>query len=186
MDKKRDRKAHLTEEGAQRLLERAIEQYRLQHSLAPKRVVVHKTSRYWPEEMRGFKKALGEIYHYDFLALETRDVRFMRIGRRPPLRGTVVQLGQGNYLLFGNGYIPYLRAYPGKRIPRPLEIVEHHGVSPAETVCQELLALTKLNWNSCSFGSSVPITIRFARDVGKILTELPKGVQPETKYKFYM
>jgi hypothetical protein len=186
MDIKRDRKAHLSEEGAQKLLERAIEQYKLQHSLAPKRVVIHKTSRYWPEEMRGFKKALGEIYHYDFLALETRDVRFMRIGRRPPLRGTVVQLGEGNYLLFGNGYIPYLRAYPGKRIPRPLEIIEHHGVSPAETVCQELLALTKLNWNSCSFGSSVPITIRFARDVGKILTELPKGIQPETKYKFYM
>ena len=151
-----------------------------------KRVVIHKTSRYWPEEMKGFKAALGEVYHYDFLALETSDVRFMRIGRRPPLRGTVVTLGEGNYLLFGNGYVPYLRAYPGKRIPRPLEIVEHHGVSPAETVCQEVLALTKLNWNSCTFASSIPITIRFARDVGKILTELPKGTRPETKYKFYM
>jgi len=85
-----------------------------------------------------------------------------------------------------DGIHSYLRAYPGKRIPRPLEIVEHHGVSPAETVCQEVLALTKLNWNSCTFASSIPITIRFARDVGKILTELPKGTQPETKYKFYM
>lgn len=185
-DKKRDRKAHLSEEGAKKLLERAIAQYKLQHTLPPKRVVIHKTSRYWPEEMKGFKAALGDVYHYDFLALETSDVRFMRIGRRPPLRGTVVTLGEGNYLLFGNGYVPYLRAYPGKRIPRPLEIVEHHGVSPAETVCQEVLALTKLNWNSCTFASSIPITVRFARDVGKILTELPKGTQPETKYKFYM
>lgn len=185
-DKKRDRKAHLSEEGAKKLLERAIAQYKLQHELPPKRVVIHKTSRYWPEELKGFKTALGDVYHYDFLALETSDVRFMRIGKRPPLRGTVVVMGEGNYLLFGNGYVPYLRAYPGKRIPRPLEIVEHQGVSPAETVCQEVLALTKLNWNSCSFASSIPITIRFARDVGKILTELPKGTQPETKYKFYM
>jgi len=67
-----------------------------------------------------------------------------------------------------------------------LEVIEHHGDSPAVTVCQEILALTKLNWNSCAFGSGIPITIRFARDVGKILTELPKDVQPGTKYKFYM
>ena len=31
-----------------------------------------------------------------------------------------------------------------------------------------------------------PCTIRFARDVGKILNELPKGVQPGTKDKFFM
>lgn len=80
----------------------------------------------------------------------------------------------------------YLRSYPGKRIPRPLGVIEHHGDSPAVTVCQEILALTKLNWNSCAFGSGIPITIRFARDVGKILTELPKDFQPVTKYKFYM
>lgn len=186
VDKKRDRKAHLTEEGAFNLLSKAIEQYKLQHSLPPKRVVVHKTSRYWPEESKGFKRALGDIYHFDLLAIETRNIRFMRLGKKRPLRGTVVQLGERNYLLFGNGYIPYLRAYPGKRIPRPLEIVEHHGASTAQTVCHELLALTKLNWNSCAFGSSIPITIRFARDVGKILTELPTGAIPETKYKYYM
>ncbi len=127
-----------------------------------------------------------QIYYYDFLALESRETRFMRVGKRPPLRGTVIQLGQRNYLIYCNGYVPYLRSYPGKRIPRPLEVIEHHGDSPAVTVCQEILALTKLNWNSCAFGSGIPITIRFARDVGKILTELPKDVQPGTKYKFYM
>lgn len=186
IDKERDRKPHLTEEGAEKLLLRAIQSYTLQHSTPPKRVVVHKTSRFWPEELRGMRKALGSIYYYDFLALESRETRFMRVGRKPPLRGTVIQLGRRNYLVYCNGYVPYLRSFPGKRIPRPLEVVEHHGDSPAATVCQELLALTKLNWNSCAFGSGVPITIRFARDVGKILTEIPQGVQPGTKYKFYM
>lgn len=185
-NKDRDRKPHLSEGGAEQLLARAIQSYTRQHNSPPKRVVVHKTSRYWPEELRGMRKALGSIYHYDFLALETRETRFMRVGKRPPLRGTVIQLGRRNYLIYCNGYVPYLRSYPGKRIPRPLEVVEHHGDSPAVTVCQEIVALTKLNWNSCAFGSGVPITIRFARDVGKILTELPKNVQPETKYKFYM
>jgi hypothetical protein len=67
-----------------------------------------------------------------------------------------------------------------------LEIVEHHGESPTELICQEIMALTKLNWNSCSFASSDPITMLFARTVGRILTELPPDVVPQTKYKFYM
>lgn len=185
-DRKRDRKAHLDELGSENLLARAIELYGRHHNGPPKRVVIHKTSRFWPEELRGFRKALGSIYQYDFLTLESSETRFLRVGKKPPLRGTVVQLAARNYLLFGNGYVPYLRCYPGKRLPRPLEILEHYGDSPAIDVCREILSLTKLNWNSCAFGSSEPITIRFARDVGKILAELPSGATPQSRYQFYM
>ncbi|MEA3188726.1 MAG: hypothetical protein QOD99_2556 [Chthoniobacter sp.] len=185
-DKRRDRKAHLDEQGAEKLLQQAIALYERHHNGPPNRVVVHKTSRFWPEELRGFRRGLGSIYHFDFLALETLGTRFLRIGKKPPLRGTVIQLAARNYLLYGNGYVPYLRCYPGKRLPRPLEIVEHHGDSPAITVCREILALTKLNWNSCAFGSSEPITIRFAKSVGRILAELPKGAVPQTRYQYYM
>jgi hypothetical protein len=129
---------------------------------------------------------LGKIYHYDFLTLDSLGTRFLRIGKKPPLRGTVVHLANRNYLIYANGYVPYLRCYPGKRLPRPLEVVEHHGETPAITVCREIMALTKLNWNSCAFGSGEPITIRFARSVGWILSELPKAVSPQTRYQFYM
>jgi hypothetical protein len=186
VDKRRDRKPHLDEVAAEQLLSQAIDLYSKQTKTTPRRVVVHKTSRYWPEELRGFNKALGSVNLYDFLALETLGTRFMRLGKKPPLRGTVIALGPRNYLVYTLGYIPYFREYPGMRTPNPLEVVEHHGTSPAQDVCQEILALTKLNWNSCAFASSVPITIRFARDVGKILAELPKGIEPKTKYKFYM
>ena len=186
VDKKLDAKPHLDEKGAEQLLTQAISLYRGQHGLPPKRVVVHKTSRYWPDELRGFRKALGAVYSYDFLTLEHLDTHFMRMGKAPPLRGTVVLLGDRNYLIYTVGYVPFLREYPGMRIPNPLEVVEHYGDSTAQTVCTEILGLTKLNWNSCAFGSSLPITIRFARDVGKILAELPPGQPPQTKYKFYM
>jgi len=186
VDKKLDAKPHLDAQGAEQLLRQAIELYAMQHKQAPRRVVLHKTSRFWPDELRGFQKGLGDICYHDFLALETLNTRFMRVGKEPPLRGTVILLGARNYLLYTLGYVPYFRLYPGLRIPRPLEIVEHHGHSPAHEVCREILALTKLNWNSCAFGSSLPITIRFARHVGKILAEMPAGVKPQTKYKFYM
>jgi hypothetical protein len=186
VDKKLDSKAHLDSQGAEQLLRQAIELYTAQHKQPPKRVVLHKTSRFWRDELLGFQKGLGDIAFHDFLTLETLDTRFMRVGKEPPLRGSVIMLGTRNYLLYTVGYVPYFRLYPGFRIPRPLEIVEHFGHSPAHDVCREILALTKLNWNSCAFGSSLPITLRFARDVGKILAELPVGVTPQTKYKFYM
>ncbi len=186
VDKKRDRKAHLDERGAELLLSRALATYEAVHQNRPTRVVVHKTSRYWPEELSGFKKALGDIQRFDFLALEHLDHRFMRCGKEPPLRGTVISLTDMHHVLYTQGYIPFLRTYPGMRIPNPLEIVEHHGDSTTEVICSEILALTKVNWNSCFFGSSVPITIRFAKSVGKIIAELPPGVNPQTKYKFYM
>lgn len=186
IDKRRDRRAHLDEISSDQLLKQALSLYEQHHHIAPSRVVIHKTSRYWPEELKGFKKALGSIYSYDFLTLEKLNTRFMRLGKEPPLRGTVITLAPRHHLLFTVGYVPYLRVYPGMRIPVPLEILEHHGDSSAEKICSEIMALTKLNWNSCSFASSDPITTLFARTVGRILTELPAGLSPQTKYRFYM
>lgn len=189
IDKSRgDSSPHLSEASAEGLLKRAIATYTNQHNGSPTRIVVHKTSGYWPEEIAGFKKAIGSIYRYDFLTLTERESRFMRLGAKPVLRGTVIMLGKRYYLLFTNGYVPYLRTYPSKRIPRPLEITEHHGDSTAVSVCQEILALTKLNWNSSTFGSSLPITLRFAHEVGRVLAEFPKdgSIQFKTKYRYYM
>jgi hypothetical protein len=47
------------------------------------------------------------------------------------------------------------------RILNPLEVGEHHGDTSADRVCSEILAMTKLNWNSCAFAATDPITIGF-------------------------
>jgi hypothetical protein len=186
VDRNRDSRAHLDEYGAEQLLRQALELYGQHHHTMPTRIVLHKTSKYWPEELKGFRKALGDIYSYDFLTLEKLDTRFMRMGQEPPLRGTVVTLAPGRHAVFTVGYVPYFRLYPGMRIPNPIEIIEHHGHSSTEQICSEIMGLTKINWNSYTFASSDPITILFARTVGRILTELPEGVAPQTKYRFYM
>ena len=185
-DKERDRKPHLSRAASESILTRVLKLYEDHFHGKPNRVVVHKTSRYWPEEIDGFRAALDSVHSYDFLALEHRGLRFLRLGKEPPIRGTVIQLGQRNYLVYTQGYIPFLRQYPGMRIPNPLEVVEHHGDSSAERVCSEILALTKLNWNTCKFASSDPITVSFSRQVGTIIKELPEGVEPSTKYRHYM
>lgn len=181
-----ERSPHLTEEGAEALLKRAISLYSKRMLQPPTRVVVHKTSRYLKDEKAGFMKALEGIPLHDLVAFGDRGIRFFRYGNFPPIRGTVIQTGSENYLLYTRGYIPYLRTYPGARVPWPLDIVEHFGDSPATTVLTEILALSKMNWNSAEFSIAKPITLLFSERVGEVMASLPEDVTPKHEYLFYM
>ncbi len=184
---KGDRKAHLLEADAKKLLERAIATYMSHHrEVKPERVVIHKSSRFWPEELAGFKSALDGISRFDFVALEKMEDQFMRLGYDPPLRGTVISLHSQRHVIYTGGYIPHFGTYPGHRIPNPIQIIEHYGDSTPEVLSGEIMALTKLNWNSCAFASAEPITLQFARTIGRIMTEIPEGSPIQDKYRFYM
>jgi hypothetical protein len=67
-----------------------------------------------------------------------------------------------------------------------LEVIEHHGDSPWNLVLREILALTKMNWNTADFACSDPITIAFSQKVGRILAELPANLPIKNEYRFYM
>ena len=181
------RSPHLTSALAETLMTSVLREYERHVDHAPARIVVHKWSRFWDEEKAGFDKALEGVKAVDYVALGSRDIRLFRLGRHPPLRGTMVTLGRGNALLYTRGYVPYFSAHVGARVPRPLEIVEHTGTSALTQICQEILLLTKLDWNTSDFGGREPITTAFSREVGQILAELPpEAPQPKTQYRFYM
>ena len=101
-------------------------------------------------------------------SLESRETRFMRSGQET----TTARNSHSTRAAELSDLLQWLRSLsaklPGKRIPRPLEVIEHHGDSPAVTVCQEILALTKLNWNSCAFGAAFP-----SRSVSRVTLENP-------------
>jgi len=179
---------HLTEGSARRLIENALSSYERFTHQKPSRVVVHKTSLSDEAELKGFKSALPSEAKYDFLTIEERaqKIRFFRKGAQPVLRGTAIDLPNRTWLLYTKAFIPFMRLYPGPRIPRPLEILQHDGDTPIEIILQEILALCKLNWNSADFTSVLPITLEFARSVGKVMREIPVGVTPETRYLYYM
>jgi hypothetical protein len=54
------------------------------------------------------------------------------------------------------------------------------------TACQEILSLTKMNWNNTQFDGKYPINLQCARKVGQILKYLPEDVEPQVRYSFYM
>ena len=90
------------------------------------------------------------------------------------------------HLLYTTGFVPCLNTYPHGHVPSPLMVFEHFGDSDVGDLLDEILALTKVNWNAASFAGLLPITLRFSQVVGEIMTEIPLERAPLPQFKFYM
>jgi hypothetical protein len=115
---------------------------------------------------------------------EASPVSLFREGNYPPLRGSFVQLGRDG-LLYTRGSVPYYRTYPGMRTPNPLFLRPHNNDTPLATIAEEVLALTKMNWNSTQFDQASPIPIKAARQVGKVLKHVSYAEGDQSDYRFY-
>lgn len=177
---------HLTEELAGRLIDMVLDRYERERKHLPRRVVLHKSSRFDPAERAGFEHALRRVNEYDLVAL-TRDdeVRLVRAGRYPPLRGTSFSTGDVSYL-YTTGYLPSQERYDHGHVPSPLQVIDHVGDTARSQLLSEILVLTKMNWNSANMEALMPITLSFSRLVGDVLREVPADQTPEPKYKYYM
>ena len=61
------------------------------------------------------------------------------------------------------------------------------GEADLLTVLKDILALTKLNYNSCKYADGEPITIRFADKIGEILVAAPiEKDRAPLAFKFYI
>ena len=183
-----DRTLHISKEEAASRIKQAISVYTNSNGHPPQRIVVHKTSKFNLAEKEGFKESLDKESILDLVAFGTRNIKLVRWGEKPPIRGTMVRLSDDSVLLYTYGFIPYLGVYPGPRVPSPLEILEHFGNTSIDTICSEILALTKLNWNNAKFCSKAPITIGFARRVGEIMRNAPPNADKDiqNKLKFFI
>jgi hypothetical protein len=178
---------HLSEESAFALLNKAITVYKHHHNnQPPHRVCIHKSSHYSPSEKRGFLRACSDVPKCDLVALARRkDVSFLRNGDNPVLRGTRIPLG-ASYLVYTKGYNTYQRGYHKPRIPVPLEITEYYGDTPLDEIANEILSLTRLNWNTADFCIYWPVTLEFSSNVGEVLGRVPPGDPINENYHHYM
>ncbi|MBK3634342.1 hypothetical protein JHN52_15645 [Streptomyces sp. MBT97] len=182
------RSPHLTADGAHQLMALVLDRYEAVMKQTPARIVVHKTSRYWPDERDGFRAAIeSRVRRYDLMALEVQSrVRLITTSKYPPLRGTRFSFGDLDYL-YTTGYISALNEFHGMHVPAPLQVADHVGQdSSRDALLREVLALTKLNWNSAALGGLLPITIKFSGLVGEIMREIPADREPLPQFKFYI
>jgi hypothetical protein len=70
--------------------------------------------------------------------------------------------------------------------PSTLDVQLDKVVSGERTVLTEILALTKMNWNSTELINSEPITLAAARSVGGILRHVPAGQVRQSRYSYFM
>ncbi len=90
-------------------------------------------------------------------------------------------------MLFTSGFVPQLATYPGSSAPRPLHLRCQRIDTSMETICSDILGLTKLDWNSSTFYTKLPVTIGVSEKVGNILAEMILAdISPPPSYRYYM
>lgn len=188
VESEEDRQPHLTAEDAYDLLRNSLKVFRDQHGHWPARVVLHKTSRFDRNELAGFHKAVDErdIDYADFVWVQKSMTRLYRLGVYPPLRGSLVRFDKDRALLYTRGSVEFFRTYPGMYVPRPLMLTCQAQGQPLQHVAEEMLALTKMNWNNTQFDNGMPITIAAAKQVGEVLKYVPEGQEIAPRYSHYM
>jgi argonaute-like protein implicated in RNA metabolism and viral defense len=188
IEDKDDRKPHLSFEQAHSLLKDALSKYQFATGTRPGRLVLHKTSKYYGDELEGFEQAISEmgITEYDVVSIMETDLRFFRNGLYPPVRGSLYSLSEERHILYTRGSVHYYQTYPGMYIPSPLEVRIVRRASSIKTICKEVLGLTKMNWNNTQFDNKYPITIGCARRVGEIMKYVEDNETPKESYAFYM
>jgi hypothetical protein len=184
----RGRHPYLTAKDAEDLVVQSIAAYKAHHRHVPARLVVLKTSRFRPEEAEGIDAALGKagIEMSDLVWVqESSPIAIFRDGNYPVLRGTFVDLG-GKGLLYTRGSVPFYGTFPGLRVPRPLLLVPHENSdSKILTLAKDVLALTKVNWNTTQFDQKLPAPIKAAREVGRILKHVEFGTSVSSDFRRY-
>ncbi|XUW99729.1 MAG: hypothetical protein TUN42_07495 [Dehalogenimonas sp.] len=183
-----DRQPHLSEPDARSLLDSALDLYRSEHKTLPARVVLHKTSRFNQGELSGFSAAVQtrHIDSADFITITKSLTRLFRVGAYPPLRGTMMKVDEKSHLLYTRGSVDFFATYPGMYVPRAIAFVCDQVEQTPQHLGEEILALTKMNWNNTQFDNSFPITIEASRRVGSILKYADDTVQIEPRYSYYM
>lgn len=185
---KDDRTPHLERDDAAKLLVKALTIYRREHRTIPARMVCHKSSYFTDDEIAGFRDAAKQerIDAIDLVSIRKSMTRLYRQGAYPPLRGTYLELDDTESLLYTNGSVDFYRCYPGLYVPRALSIQWDDIQQSPRKLLREVLALTKMNWNTTTFANSEPITIGAARVVGDIMRHVRERDSLQEGYSYYM
>ena len=187
---KDDRQPHLSDKAIHQLVQESLKRYRNDHGHYPARVVIHKTSKFNSEEMGGARAAMDEadVELRDLMSVTNGMIRLFRHGYYPPLRGTVLEADSAQDFIYSRGSVFFYEEYPGMYVPRSLHVRYDSIMSSKSDLRREMLLLTKMNWNNTQLDSSMPITIRAARQVGTILRYVDAGEASVVQhpYRFYM
>jgi hypothetical protein len=174
---------YLSEEDARKVGENIKQLFYASRNRLPRRVVLHKKTPFLKSEQAGLLEGLSGIDAVEMLELQTDSaLRYMASSCKngqmsvdgfPVKRGTVIKLDNFTALLWVHGVTTAVhkskRYYQGRRrIPAPIVIRRHAGQSDLIQISQEILALSKMNWNTFDFYTRYPATIDSSNKIARI------------------
>ena len=178
---------HLSRVAARELMEMAVSSYEGRIGSPPEQVFVHGKIRFDDEEWEGFVQGAGSASEAVGVYMRnSHDLKLFRQGQYPVMRGLAYLQDDRRGYLWTKGFIPRLGTYPGWEVPWPLYVEVSRGQCDIEVVLRDVLALTKLNYNTCIYGDGIPVTLRFADAVGDVLTAGPVGDVPPLAFRYYI
>lgn len=178
---------HLKAGHAEKLLRGVLDTYQSQGGKPLREIFLHSRSGIDDDEFREYSRACPPgVKVVGIRVRPDHDVRLFRPGTRVVLRGTFWEVGERTGYLWASGFKPRMGTYDGWDVPVPLRIDIQHGEGSILPVAQDILALTKLNYNACKLGDSQPVTVGFSDAVGEILVSNRgvEGIRPN--FKFYI
>lgn len=180
---------HLDKEAAKNLVSLVLEEYRLGHEDDPAELFIHAKASFSDDEWTGFQEACAGK-RTRIVGVQIADawdqLKLYRPGNYPVIRGTALLTNERSAFLWTSGYVPRLDTYLGPDTPNPLQVSIRRGDAEITTVLADVMALTKINFNTCLFNDRSPVTIRFADAIGDILVSAPTDSERRLPFKFYI
>ena len=179
---------HLKPKEAKALLTQALESYKKQNGAYPKEIFIHAKTRFNNQEWHAFKKVTpGDTNLVGVTITKTKPLKLYRSeGEYPIMRGNAFVVNETCAFLWTIGFVPKTQSTLSMEVPNPIFIDINKGESTIEQVLKDILALTKLNYNSCIFADGEPVTLRFADKIGEILTASTEIDAPPLAFKYYI
>ena len=180
---------HLKEKDAMELISQSLEAFREKNvnNRYPEQVFIHAKTYFNDEEWKGF--LAGTEGKSELVGVRIRSDTAFKLYRDYSYcipRGAMLRISHNRAFLWSKGFVPRLQTQFGLETPNPLDIEISRGAADIKTTCKDILALTKLNYNSCIYGDGIPVTLRFADCIGEILTA-GKGIKTEIlTFKHYI
>lgn len=180
---------HIDEQAAKHLVEMVVREYRDQHNnKPPTELFLHAKSNFSDQEWKGFVS--GAPTETNVVGVQISDahdaLKLFRPGKYPVLRGTALLLSDSEAYLWTSGYAPRLDTYLGPETPNPLQVRRQRGSCELKTILEDVMSLTKINFNSCLHNDRLPVTIRFADAVGDVILAAPQTSEPKLAFKYYI
>jgi hypothetical protein len=192
---------HLSEEDAIAVGDGIRQLFFESRGRLPERVVVHKRTPFLKAEREGLLRGLKDIPVVDLLEINVEaSVRctasiitgngFAADGA-PVDRGTVLLFDRYKFLLWVNGNAHPTSSeenyYMGRfRIPAPVMVKKHWGPTNVTELASEILALSKMNWNTFDLYTRLPATIHSSNEIAKIGKLLRRFERESFDYRLFI